>query len=328
MSAVIEKEAVRKYLFLAIVAVFVILSFFVIRPYVIALVSAYVLAFLVKPVYDRLKGKIGRSFSAIACLVIIILIVVIPISAIIAGVINQASASTGLELVESVSQKIQGLPYLDKLNLQELKDKGASLLVSLITKTLLLIPGFVINLVIMLLAVYYILVNWDALSKSLKDFMPFKNKEKVSGEISKTTRGIVYGYVLIAIIEFIAAFIGFYLSGVQYYLLLPAIIALFAFIPGIGPGVVWIPTALYYFIGGEIGTGTGVVITGLIISVLIETVLFGRIAGKKAGINPLVFIVGILGGIPLFGIFGFIIGPLILVYTLKLLEAALKEGDI
>ncbi len=326
MSAIIEKENARKYLFLAVIAILVILSFFVIRPYIIALVSAYILAFLVKPIYDWLARRMGKGISAILCLIVIILIVVIPISAIFAEIVKQAGTSS--ELVESVSEKIEGLPYLDKVNIEELRSKGSSLLVLLITKTLLLIPGFIISVAVMLLAIYYILLNWVPLAKSLKEFMPFKNREKVSEEISKTTRGIVHGYVLIAIIEFIVAFIGFYLSGVQYYLLLPVIIALFAFIPGVGPGVVWIPTAIYYFIAGEIGTGIGVVITGLIISILIETVLFGKIAGKKTGINPLIFIVGVLGGVPMFGIFGFIIGPLILVYTLKLLEAALKEGNI
>ena len=63
---------------------------------------------------------------------------------------------------------------------------------------------------------------------------------------------------------------------------------------------------------------------GLFLSIFIETYLLNHIVEEKAKINPIIRIIGVLGGVPLFGIFGFIIGPLILVYTIKILEEAIE----
>jgi len=67
-----------------------------------------------------------------------------------------------------------------------------------------------------------------------------------------------------------------------------------------------------------------VVITGLIISIFIENFVFAQVVGRQAKIHPLIVLIGVFGGVPLFGIFGFIIGPLLLVYTINLIENAVK----
>jgi predicted PurR-regulated permease PerM len=98
-----------------------------------------------------------------------------------------------------------------------------------------------------------------------------------------------------------------------------------AFIPGIGPAMIWVPTFIIQLISGEYFSAITILITGLVISIVIETLLFSKILGDKASIHPLMILIGILGGIPLFGIFGFIIGPLVLAYTVKILEQSLKS---
>ena len=73
---------------------------------------------------------------------------------------------------------------------------------------------------ISLFGLYYILTNWNYLSNELKNYLPFKNKQKISKEIELATKGLVFGSVLIAAIEFVIAVIGFYLSGINFYLIL------------------------------------------------------------------------------------------------------------
>lgn len=175
---------------------------------------------------------------------------------------------------------------------------------------------------------YYILLRWDTITFTLKELIPFKNKNKVANDIDSSTRGIVYGMLLIAIIEFIVAGAGFYLSGVKAYLLLAALIAFLAFIPGLGPIVVWVPTALVFLASGNYLTALGVIITGCLLTFFIEIVIANKITSKKAKLDPLITLIGVIGGVTLFGLFGVIIGPLVLHYTIKLITEGLHQTKI
>ena len=104
------------------------------------------------------------------------------------------------------------------------------------------------------------------------------------------------------------------------------IIFFLAFIPGLGPTIVWAPMAIYYLIVKDYSTMIGVIITGLVLSSFIDTIFRSKILGKRTNLNPFIMLIGILGGIAVFGIFGFIVGPIILIYTIKLLEEALQHA--
>jgi predicted PurR-regulated permease PerM len=181
-----------------------------------------------------------------------------------------------------------------------------------------------ISILIALWGMYYFLINWDYLVPDIKKFIPFKNKERIAEEIDSATRGIVHGMFFIAIIEFAVASLGFYILGVKLYILLAILMAFLVFIPGVGPIFVWLPTALFYILTANYFRGIGVIVVGAIVSIGVETFLAGKIMEKKAKINPLMHFIGVLGGVALFGIFGFVIGPLILIYAIKLLENGIK----
>ena len=316
---------IKKYVFWAIIAGLFILSALILRPFIVALISAFILAYLVKPIHKFLANRVNETLSAIICIIILIGILILPLTILAGSIISQINLSQSIDL-NQISEKISSSSLLGKLDLNYLKESVLTFLLSLLTSAISFIPYLILSTLITIVGVYYILMNWDFLSTKLESLLPFKDKKRVRSEISNITRSIVFGYLLIAFLEFIVAIVGFSLAGVKAFLILSSLIALFAFIPGVGPGIIWIPTALYYLISNEYGTAIGVLITGLFISIVIETLLLGRIVGKKSKIQPLIFLLGVLGGVPLFGIFGFIVGPLILVYSIKLIEESLKEN--
>jgi predicted PurR-regulated permease PerM len=314
----------KKYFFWGIIIILLILSFLVIRPYLIALVSSFILAYLVKPVFDKITPKLGKRLSAFICTLLIILIIILPLIAVVSEVISQINFSPNLEFVFS---KLSESSFFTKFDINDLQNKAALFLVGILSSVISYLPTLIITSLITILGVYYILISWDKLSSKLENILPFPNKQRVKDDISSITKSIVHGYLFIALLEFAVGVIGFYLSGVKLFFLLPLLIALFAFIPGIGPELVWVPTMLYYFFTGNYYTALGVLITGLIISIVIEALLLSKVIGRKARIHPLVFLLGVFGGVPIFGIFGFVIGPLILVYTIKLLEEAINQAN-
>jgi len=317
-----------RYFLLAFILVLVFLSYRIIQPYLITLISAFILVYLIRPLYLILNKKVGDSFSAIICIVLITLIVFLPIGTVIGGISTQAYDYLDKESIFSFLDSVSSLPILEKLNvdLGSISKEGVLFVISLLSSVLSYIPSLVITFIVLLLSIYYMLVGWDDLVLRLRKHIPFKDKKLISAEISEASKNIIYGTILIAFIEFVVAVAGFYIFGVNLYFLLPALIFFLAFIPGLGPIIVWVPMAIYYLYIQDWLTLIGVVITGIILSVLIDTVLRSKFLGHKAKINPVIMLVGVLGGISLFGIFGFIIGPLILVYTIKLVEEMFLEG--
>ncbi|HIH09330.1 MAG TPA: AI-2E family transporter [Candidatus Diapherotrites archaeon] len=155
--------------------------------------------------------------------------------------------------------------------------------------------------------------------------MPSKNKERIIKELDKTAQAILYVTIAMAAMEFAISYIGFTLSGVESSLIIATIIFVLAFIPSIGPIMVWAPLALYYFAIQQYYTALGIVTIGLILTVGIEQILYSKWIGNRTRIHPFVMLLGVIGGITLFGIFGFIFGPLILASALDVVKGAMQQ---
>jgi predicted PurR-regulated permease PerM len=321
-----ETQNTNKYFFWIIIGILIILSYLVIRPFIIPLISAFILAYLSRPAFLFLEPKIGKKMSAVVSVFLITIIFILPLGAIGGGIINQATESLNAKNVNTIFTELSSYPLLKSLNidLTNLTEKSLSFIISLVKTSLAHLPSIIISILITLLGIYYILISWDELALNLEGYLPFKDKKKIRKEISEITNTLVYGTVLIALIEFIISLNAFLILGVNPYILLSALIFFFAFIPGLGPALVWIPMAIFYLLTNNYFTAIGVIITGLILSIPIDTILRVKLLGNKVKINPIIMLVGILGGIALFGIFGFIIGPLILIYTLKILDTTIK----
>ena len=320
-----DRSTYKKYVLWGVLVILVILSYFIIHPYITALASAFILAYLVRPLCKKLQKKMPNWLAALICTVLVLLILVLPLLLITGKITAQAYNSLQENNINLIINKIASHPYLSNIDLQPIKEKGISIFIQLVSSTLLHLPNIILTIFVTIFGMYYILLYWDSLSKRLRDYLPFKDKDRITKEIAGITNNLVYGTILIGMIEFVVASIGLYFSHVPAFLLISALIFLAAFIPGIGPGAIWVPTAIYYLLKGNYGTMTGVIITGLIISILVDTILRNIILSKQSKINPLVLLVGILGGVTLFGIFGFIIGPLVLSYTLKIIEEIIEK---
>lgn len=319
------KEAERgfgKYILLGIIIVLVLLSYKIVAPYLLVLISAFIFAYLVKPVYNFLNKRIPSFIAATICILIIIFVFLIPLVLIITNVSMQAYNSLDSGTVDTIIEKVSSLELLGKLNLNftSLTDNAISVFISILGSAASYIPSLLISLVIFLFALYYILIGWSGIVRVLSEFIPFDKKEKTIEEISRSTRGIIHGYLLIAFIEFVVSAILLYFAGVQYYFLLSFLIAILVFIPGLGAIAVILPMLIYYAISGNWFTFVGVLITGLVVGIYVEMILTAKILSGETRIHPMIMLLGIIGGTAVFGIFGFIIGPMVLVYTIKILK--------
>jgi predicted PurR-regulated permease PerM len=325
----LHRLALHDYLFWAVVLGFILLSALMVLPFVSAIISAYILAYFIRPLFLKLRPQLGSSLAALLCIIITIVVVVVPIGVISLQILNQVSGVSTSQKIANIVGALVTQPFIKGINIDAVSLKASIVLAmnNIVNSTINSVPSFALGLVITLNGMFYLLCNWDNLVSHLKKYLPFKNNDTIITELGGTADAIIHGHVLIAVLEAAIAFVGFSLFGVDASLIFAVLIFILAFVPSIGPFLVWGPLALYYFSIGQYATMWGIILTGLILMIGIEFFLYTRFVGSRSKIHPFIMLLGVLGGLSVFGIFGFIIGPLLLANSIEVIEVAIESHE-
>jgi predicted PurR-regulated permease PerM len=313
-----DKIKIKKvHLTLGILAVVFIVSLLIIAPFISAILSAYVLAFLIFPFFKILNKSMNKTLSALLCIVIILGLIIIPLFFIVNQIINETIILSENINITNITNGFSGPVQKEVIPIL------TSYISNFTGKLIHSLPSVIITLLVTFFGVFYFLYDWENFNSFLYRKAPIENKKKFFEDVALTTKKITYGLLIVAAIEFAVAFIGFTISGIKFPLLLATIIGILAFTLVIDSSVVWVPVALIYLLVlHKTSSAIGVIITGLIIS----TDMFFRpkIIGSVSKINPFLMLLGVLGGIALFGILGFIIGPIVLFFAIRLFKESFE----
>ena len=105
--------------------------------------------------------------------------------------------------------------------------------------------------------------------------------------------------------------LAFWFLGVHAPLLWAVLMAFMSLVPAVGAGLVWLPVALYFVATGAIWQGLGLIAYGVLVIGLVDNLLRPFLIGKDTKLPDYVVLISTLGGIKVFGLNGFVIGPLI-----------------
>lgn len=320
-----QKEDVTRYVPIIILLALVTVSFFIVRSYIVALIGAFILAYLIHPIHTKLHKKMPSSIAASITIAITLAILLIPVGWVISQLIAQTYTAIQNGAITNIITSIENLQFIQdyNINIREVINRFFSIGLNSLSKITVSVAGALVSLFVMVFAMYYLLLEWNAINRNIKKYIPFAHKDKLIEEIADATKKMVHGTLFIAIIEFVIAAIGFWLAGTPFFLVLATLIALFAFIPG-GPGLIWIPVLIIEIVQQNYVSAGIILAFGLFISIYIDTIFRTKVAGKNARIHPVIVLLGILGGTPVFGLAGIVIGPLFLSYTLEILEEVLS----
>lgn len=322
-----EKGFVHKYLALGAIISLMIISFLIVKSYIIALIGAFILAYLFRPWSKWIELRTSKSFAAIITIALAVLIILIPIVSVVTGLISQTYDAVQSGTVDRLIEKISKLEIIGKqsFNIKTITENFLEFGTNSLIGITFSITEFIISLSVLIFAMYYLLTEWDSICAKIKKYIPLEKKERLINNISESTKHIIRGTLMIALIEFLIATIGFWLAGNSFFLILAALIAIFTFIPG-GPAIVWVPVMIFEIINKNYLDAGIILAFGLILSIYVETIFRAKVFGRNAKIHPLIAILGVLGGTTIFGISGLVIGPLFLSYTLKILEEIIGEN--
>ncbi len=290
------------------------------RPYMSGFLGAATLYVIVnrqqKYLTEKLKFK--RGLSALLIVLEVLFLILIPLTGIAFLVIDTFSGITIdpeaiLEqvnnFIDSLEEKL-GFNLFTPENLTFIPKAGSNLLQILGNS----LYSFVINVVVILFVLYYMLFSNDTLERAIWETLPFKNENK--SILAEETRSIIQanaiGIPLLAIIQGAFAYLGYLFFGAQNPILYAILTGFASILPLVGTMIVWIPVGISILLSGNLMGGLGMLLYGLIIIGGVDNVARFLLQKRLADIHPLITVFGVLIGIPMFGFWGVIFGPLIL----------------
>lgn len=315
-----EGAKVSRYVFIALLLILLYLAFRLVQPFFTYIFMGVILTIAIYPLYAWFAKRIkNHKVSSIIVIVLILLLLVIP-SFIIVGVLVKQTAgfisSFNAESLAKINNYVTSFlgPEADlRENFRELLTGVRDFMV----KSAVAIAGSVaeiaIGLFIMFFIMYYGFVEGDNWVQQLREFIPFtkERREKLVKEIKSVTQAVIYGQIFIALLQGTLGGLGFLIVGISNPVFWGFVMTLLAFIPVLGTGLVWIPGGVIEIIKGNLLGGIFLLVYGFFIVAGIDNLLKPRIISGKGKIHPVVALIGVLGGLKLFGFLGIIIGPLI-----------------
>lgn len=339
-------------LFLAILA----LAFIITRPFLPALFTGAIIAYLSYPLYKKTLKRINnKNIAAFIIAIVIVLIFTIPLIAVIGLIskeayttyttLNQQNLGTNFMRIvckdegylscRALKSFVSFLPEEDlDYYLQITIKKITEFIIEDIGDFLASIPAFLLNFFVMMFVVYYLLKDGESVAKRIKNILPLKesHKQHVLERFHNITSAVFYGSILTAILQGILGGIGFFILGISSPILWGFIMTIFALIPYFGTAIVWLPAALNLLFIGYLQNDNSFTIRGIVLILYgvfiistIDNILRPKLISNKAKVHPILVLLGVLGGLSLFGFLGLILGPIMLALLMTFVDIYEEE---
>jgi predicted PurR-regulated permease PerM len=324
-------RTLQRRIFLVLLVAITVFFFWMIRSYLLPVFWAVVLAILFSRVQERLvretRGRRGLSAALTLCLIFVI--VVVPLAILGSLVLTQAvelikkidvdgdSLSAGLI---SLEEQIP-LEWLEEIGIpRERVREGIVNLVRAIGEIVLARAGalgagtlrLVVNLLIMLYVLYEFLKDGERVLDILVRYVPFddERERRLFRRFASTARATIKGTFVVAIVQGFLGAVLFWSVGITSPALWGTLMALLSVIPALGTAAVWAPAGIILWLMGDVGSAIIVLLAGGLIISSVDNFLRPALVGKDTKMPDVLILVSTLGGISIFGISGFVIGPI------------------
>jgi len=302
-----------------IIALLAILAW-ALYPFIKGILGALILFILFQPLQNWLvkKRNLNRSVAAILVIMLSLIIIILPfatISGLLIGEINDllSNKENIVTIVQNIDNALENFGIKESASdfVANLGGYIKILFVSFIEN----LTNIVINMTIMYFLLYYLLISCDELKTKAISWIPFNKKhaQKLLEEAKRVAHATIFSTGAVALIQGTLLAIGFTIFKIPGALFWGFIGFVAAFLPIIGITLIWLPAGIIMLSLGNLYSGIGILIWGLFIST-IDNFLRPAFSKKIGKLHPLITLIGIFIGVPIFGILGIVMGPLLLSY--------------
>jgi predicted PurR-regulated permease PerM len=328
------------YLLVLIVLALTVKLYLISEVFLPSIATAVVLAYLTTPVYGFLFRRSKRpTLSALAVIFFLIALILVPSVLIIMAIQPQLvmlfspnTLATAQNLLLSI-QDFAATRLHIALSLSDVFPRLVPVFQSIITsiapKLIFSITGFLLSAFLTFFLMFYLLIYSGGVIAVLKRYFPLsdRNTDTLLDQMGSSTRSLILGHFLIALIQGILGGIGFLIFGIPGALLWSAIMTVFSFIPMLGAFLVWFPAGIILISTGNYFSGIGILAWGFLLVSTIDNILRPKLTSALGKIHPVTVLLGAFIGLNEWGFIGLVLGPL-LITVLMLLICMLREEYI
>jgi predicted PurR-regulated permease PerM len=305
-------------------------------PFYGAVFWAGILALLFTPLQRWLLRRLPKrpNLSALVTLSFILFLVILPVALISASLVRQATnvyariRSREIDFGRYLEQVIAALPdwlrgqmeasgLLDLAGLQERLGESASQLGQYLAPQAINIGQntlhFLVSFGIMLYLLFFLLRDGKSLAGQISRAIPLADEQKhhLLKKFTTVIKATVKGNIAVAVTQGALGGIILWALGIQGVLVWAVVMAFLSLLPAVGAGLIWGPIAIYFLATGAVLQGVILIAFGILVIGLVDNVLRPILVGKDTKMPDYVVLISTLGGLSIFGLNGFVIGPLI-----------------
>lgn len=311
-------------------------------PFVSVLVMGAVVSGVFFPVYRLIEKRIPPRYASFLTCLLIFVVLFVPLVLFVGVLANEVHSfylrAVSPEVVDAVKQFFVSRNILGRINsvlanfdlsltfdelIQPITDLGKSVGLSLLNQANAIASNllkFIIHFFLMLIIIYYLLLDGHRLLRYIIELSPLPDDQdaKLINKFKDMAGAVLVVNGISGIIQGVIGGAVFAVLGFRSPVLWGVLMAFFAFLPIVGIGIIFLPSAIWLMVVGRLGAGIGVMVIYVLLSGGVEYLFKPAVVGKRIKMHTLLVFLGIIGGLQLFGILGIIYGPLVVTFFLTL----------
>jgi predicted PurR-regulated permease PerM len=333
MRTHMTKIRFRQTALLLLLAAITVAFVAMIRSFLLTILLAAIFTALSYPLYLWFNRKFRNhcGIAAIVTLIVLVIVVVGPILAVLGAGANEALRVTetvrpGLErLVDrpgEFNRRLRVLPgyrYIQPYRAQifskagEVVASAGAFIFSALSATTLATAVFIFHFVILLYTMFFFLIGGPALLRNVMAYLPIDDadKQNMLEQFVSVTRATLKGTILTGIAQGVAGGVAFWVVGIDGAIFWGTVMTALSIIPGIGSALVWVPASIILMLTGDVWRGIGLAAFGTVVIGSLDNLLRPMLVGRDTQMHELMIFFSTLGGLLMFGVMGFIVGPIL-----------------
>lgn len=318
------------------------------KPFFTPIFWACAIALIFFPVYRLLVNRYPRwpNLMALLTLLLCIVLVVIPVLLVASSFINEGVSlyqkvqSGEIDISQPVEQVRSAFPGLNAflervgIDLEEIKQRllgGVMSAGSFLAKNALALGqntlNFFIMLGLMLYLTFFLIRDGEKLVALLIRALPLgdEREQLLLAKFAEVTRATIKGNLVVAVTQGTLGGLIFWILGLPAPLLWGVVMTMLSLLPAVGAALIWFPAALYLYAVGDPIKATVLMIYGVAVIGLVDNLLRPILVGRDTKLPDYIVLISTVGGLMMFGISGFAIGPLLAALFMAFWEIFMRE---
>jgi predicted PurR-regulated permease PerM len=333
------------YFYFVLLLIAVVAAVVTVLPFLTPLIVAAAVAVILYPLYRRISLMLGiknprSNIASFITVILFLVVVIVPVFFISARIYTEIQVLYGLltdeggrsQFIDSLNNTSAYISHamfdlfpaysFDSFNITQYLRGALEWIFANLDRVFGGLAKVIGYAFVFLLALFYFLRDGRVIVKNFISWSPLLDAydEHITTTMKRAIQSVFAGTVVVSLIQGILTGIGFALFGIASPALWGSVAAVAAFIPGIGTSLVLIPGVIYLFVTHGVAPAIGLAIWGAVAVGLIDNLLGPYLINRGINVHPFLILISVLGGLVVFGVVGFLLGPLILAFLFALLE--------